>query len=72
VDQGDLGSGATKPTTWGTNLKLEFPKVGAVVKKKDRRKNKGGDSAGVTKVGNVDSIMTSCIAETILRKKGLM
>lgn len=56
VDQGDLGSGATKPTMgnqpeagisqgWGS----------CEEEKKDRRKNKGGDSAGVTKVGKVDS-----------------
>eukprot|EP00434_Breviolum_minutum_P044337 symbB.v1.2.039588.t1/scaffold6451.1/size17988/3 len=39
VDQGDLGSGAIKPTTLGTNLKLEFPKI-ALVETEDVNRKK--------------------------------
>ena len=34
VDQGDLGSGTTKPRTLGTNLRLVFPKIDGVQKKR--------------------------------------
>ena len=73
VDQGELGSGTTKPTTLGTNLKLEFPKVGGVVKKKRRIEGKTKEEIlqESQKLARWTPIMTSCIAETILRKRGV-
>ncbi len=73
VDQGDLGGGCTKPTTLGTNLKLEFPKVAGAVKK--RRQIEGKTKEQLVKESQSLSrwtpIMTSCIAEAILRDNGV-
>ena len=73
VDQGDLGSGKAKPTTLGTNLRLTFPKVEGVVKKRrvieGRRKRRWFRSPDVCQGGT--PIMTSVIAEAILKTEGI-
>ena len=73
VDQGDLGSGSTKPTTLGTNLKLEFPKIHGAVKKK--RNVEGKTKEQVVQESKMLSrwtpVMTSGIAEAVLRKGGV-
>ena len=72
VDQGDLGSGASKPTTLGTNVRLEFPKLTGVVKKRRRVEGKTKEQLVQESKGLArwTPIMTSCIAEAILRSKG--
>lgn len=72
VDQGDLGSGASKPTTLGTNVKLEFPKLTGVIKKRRRVEGKTKEQLVQESKGLArwTPIMTSCIAEAILRSKG--
>ena len=73
VDQGDLGSGCTKPTTLGTNLLLEFPKVAGAVKK--RRQIAGKTKEQLIKESQTlarwTPILTSCIAEAILKNSGI-
>ena len=73
VDQGDLGSGAIKPTTLGTNLKLEFPKIVGVAKAKRKIEGKTKEELlqESQKLSRWTPVMTSCIAEAILRRKGV-
>ena len=73
LDQGDLGSGTNKPTMLGTNLSLEFPKLSGVVKK---RRTIGGKTKEQLvresqSLARWTPIMTSCIAEAILRGGGV-
>jgi hypothetical protein len=73
VDQGDLGSGKAKPTTLGANLRLMFPKVEGVVKK--RRVIEGKTKEEVVqesqRLSRWTPIMTSVIAEAILKTEGI-
>ena len=72
VDQGDLGGGATKPTTLGTNLGLDFPHIQGIVKTRRRVEGKTKEQLvqESKKLARWNPVMTSCIAEAVLRRGG--